>query len=291
MHDPDFNLPFFAYGLFKPGQLSFHKIHDLVKSYEEDQILGYLKERDGVPILVKSEYSNVSGFLIKFKSETAIDAYHRIELSEPDKYYRWIKTHTLRNIKCNVLLGKSPNKGTSNYERGIWDGKKDPYFDDALIFIKSVIEDENIHLEGPMNAEPFFRLQMAYMLLWTSIERYSSLRYNLNENPNKRIMHIADEKIFSESLKKHFLNDKFQRKLKIVRADNPNNVCKLDPEKPKKSLEYYYQVRSNSVHMGKTIFYDYYTIRAALIELFAIFSDIINYSFEIEPENLKNNEI
>ena len=46
-----------------------------------------------------------------------------------------------------------------------------------------------------------------------------------------------DEKIFSESLKKHFLNDKYQRKLKIVRADDPNDVYRLDPEKPKKSLE------------------------------------------------------
>lgn len=285
MNPPDnIELPFFAYGLFKPGQLAFYKIQNLIGSYSQTNIFGYLKERDGVPIFVESDNSLLKGFLIKFKDECEAEGYAKITSLEPKKYYKWIESVTTDNITCNVLLGKNPNKGTSDFENGIWDGKKDPYFNEALIEIRSILEDEkNNRPIGPSNFEAFFRLQMAYLLLWISIERYASLRYNLSETPFKKIMHIADDEIFPILLEKYYSKDKYpNRKTVIFKSNNPNDVYKLDPLNAKKSLKYYYQVRSNSVHMGKTIFYDYETIKAALKELLEIFTDILNYSFEVE---------
>ena len=42
------NLPFFTYGLFKPGQICYFRIHELVDTTTEANIDGYLKERDGI---------------------------------------------------------------------------------------------------------------------------------------------------------------------------------------------------------------------------------------------------
>ncbi len=45
---PDSNLPFFAYGIFKPGQIAYSKIKDLVLQKKEISINRPMKHRDGV---------------------------------------------------------------------------------------------------------------------------------------------------------------------------------------------------------------------------------------------------
>lgn len=57
-------LPFFAYGLFKPGQLSYFRIRDFIENMEEGIIVGKLIERDGIPLLVEDNYANVKGNII-----------------------------------------------------------------------------------------------------------------------------------------------------------------------------------------------------------------------------------
>lgn len=57
---------FFAYGLFKPGQLAFHKIQDLVKDSLDAKVVGKLKDRDGIPIYVNEGNNHVKGALIFF---------------------------------------------------------------------------------------------------------------------------------------------------------------------------------------------------------------------------------
>jgi hypothetical protein len=77
-------LPFFAYGLFKPGQLCFFRIKDLVKEYSEAELSGRLKERDGIPLLILDSYSKIKGFLIQFIDENEVNAYKRIIGIEPE---------------------------------------------------------------------------------------------------------------------------------------------------------------------------------------------------------------
>ena len=45
-------LPFFAYGIFKPGQIAHFRIKDLVENTKDAEISGSLKERDGIPLLI-----------------------------------------------------------------------------------------------------------------------------------------------------------------------------------------------------------------------------------------------
>ena len=75
----DTSLPFFAYGIFKPGQLCFSRISDLVEKTVENTVGGYLKERDGIPLLILgNNYSRIKGYLIYFRVGKEGDAYNRI---------------------------------------------------------------------------------------------------------------------------------------------------------------------------------------------------------------------
>jgi len=48
----DINNPFFAYGIFRPGQLGFFQLKELVSDIiEASQVAGSLLLRDGLPII------------------------------------------------------------------------------------------------------------------------------------------------------------------------------------------------------------------------------------------------
>lgn len=266
----DVSLPFFAYGLFKPDQIAFHKIHDLVSGHESEEIQGVIKERDGIPIYAISNNKRIYGYLIHFKNGNELEAYERISEFEPKAYYYWNNIKTKNQIECNILSGRSPDKGTEIYEGSNWTGANDPYFSQALHEIKNIIDNNNRSDLGPKNLIPFLRLQMAYMLLWTSIERYASMKYYLRDDVNVKIKLMANEDIFKTSLLKNV-----NRKHSIVSAKDLKRKI-LDPTKPQKSLFYYYSIRSNTVHRGKAVFHDYNILKPALIELLAIFEDMID---------------
>ena len=61
--------PFFAYGIFKPFEISHFQIKDFVKETEEITITGRLLVRDGLPIFDSSAQESVSGTLIYFFSD------------------------------------------------------------------------------------------------------------------------------------------------------------------------------------------------------------------------------
>ncbi len=48
----DTRLPFFAYGVFQPGQLGFLRLKQLVSGVQAGCLRGRLYERDGLPMLV-----------------------------------------------------------------------------------------------------------------------------------------------------------------------------------------------------------------------------------------------
>jgi len=274
-------LPFFAYGLFKPGQLCFFRIRDLVKEKRPAEVNGCLKERDGLPLLVLDSYQKIKGFLIRFKDGQEKEAYERIVEIEPDAVYHWKEIDCLDNTRANSLLGKRSDRGSSDLEDiDEWNGRDDPFFREALDEVEAIIKDNSkfTHSKGDRwDYKTLFRLEMAYSLLWSAIERYTGLKYHLGgEKVTEKVNNIAKESVFINSLKKHV-----KRKAEIYRADDLDKCC-LDPCDPEKSLKYYYQVRCNAAHRGKAAIKDFDTIKDSLEELLPIFRDLINESFKNE---------
>ena len=62
---------------------------------------------------------------------------------------------------------------------------------------------------------------------------------------------------------------------RLYRAYKPNKPERLNPSNPKKSILYYYAVRSNAAHRGKMSVEDYAILRKSTHELLAIFEDVL----------------
>lgn len=269
-------LPFFAYGIFKPGQLCFFRIKDLVKNIIKGTAHGYLKERDGIPLLFKNEYAEVKGYLIYFHDTKGNDAYSSIAEIEPDKMYKWDTIEVNEGIRANVLIGIR-ERGCCELFESEWEGKEDPLFKQGLAEVQNILDNNSDQDTNPDERYiSLFRLQMAYLLLWSAIERYAGLKYHLKKNVNEKVNKLAEEKCFADSLRK---NVEGKRKLSSATDDDQFT---LDPEEPKKSIQYYYQVRSNAAHRGKAVLDDYEIVNKSLKELLAIFKDLLAEAFKKE---------
>lgn len=266
------SLPFFAYGVFRPGQLAFHRLQELVEEIRPQSVIrGALKLRDGLPIIDPSVQSEVYGDVLIFKSELQAEAYQRIIELEPDKHYRWDVTSS-NGAAVNVLFGKSPNKGSVDFEGTQWDGRNDPLFTSALEVVEETLK---ANAEFEWDLKPLFRLQMAYLLLWSSIERYVSLKYHLGRDVTRKVSFLADEEAFV-----HALQQTVSAGRTVFRADDPKEKYTLDASNPKESLCYYYQIRSNITHRGKAVVRDHDRLKDSLSELLSIFRDVLSKGFD-----------
>jgi hypothetical protein len=261
------NRPFFAYGIFKPGQLGFCQLKDFVSEIRKSiQVPGILMIRDGLPIIDQGANGYVEGSILVFAGSIADKAYDRISSLEPDKHYRWGEAK-INNITANMLLGKHPKKGSVLCESKEWNGWDDPLFTSALIVVEETLNSEK---QFNWDLKPLFRLQMAYLLLWSSIERYVSLRYHLGDKVMEKVKQLSGETGFKDGLLKHV-----SERREVFRADRPEKKLVLDPQASQKSLDYYYQIRSNITHRGKGIVRDHDIVLKSLGELLQIFRDVL----------------
>lgn len=257
-------LPFFAYGLFKPGQLAYFQIGGLVATTSSASIPGELLVRDGVPFLNKAGQGRVDGAVVKFDPGTEEQAYDCVAHMEPRHLYSW-STVRVDEATANVLVGRRPKQGRPLHSPN-WDGWRDPLFEEALDLVEQARQ-----ARGNRNFRSLFKRQMAYMLLWSAIERYLTLRYSLGENVVKKVKKLASEPAFAAALRRHVdtMNE-------VRRSSDPTQAAKLDPNDPERSALYYYQVRSNVTHRGKTApDEDGAILEAALDELLPIFREVL----------------
>lgn len=269
------SLPFFAYGIFKPNQLAYPRIKDYVLCEPiKCSVKHALYERDGIPFVSEKDKSHkTQGYVIYFKEDYSELAYDIIRKTESAKFYRW-ETIDSEYGDVNILFGRNPSRSTpSLVENESYDGRKDVFFTHAMNLISQEMKD----YEYDDDFENFFKLQRNYLLLWTCIERYTSLKYGENTktfNNHK----LAQETIFKDSLK--YYVKKSNEKRKIFDSQTLNDV-KLDPENPIKSIDYYYTMRSNVVHRGKSVSdIDEKKLRKSLVELLNIFQCVLKETFK-----------
>jgi hypothetical protein len=281
----DIDRPFFAYGLFRPGQLGFLQLRDCVSGVTVPaSVPGYLLLRDGLPIIDPAGQGFVTGALVAFLPGRAAGAYERISAMEPDKHYRWDEA-TVLGTRVNVLFGRSPGAGRSeDCVEAQWNGWDDPFFKDALDVVQETLDPHGAgedsldvvqetldsHGAGEDSLDGLFRLQMAYLLLWSSIERYASLRYRLGGSVNKKLGYLAEEAAFGAGLR-----ERVNGRREVYRADSPSNKEILDRDSPKKSIYCYYQMRSNITHRGKTARMDQSWLKQSLEELLPTFREML----------------
>ena len=151
-------LPFFAYGIFKPNQIAYHVIEDLVESWVEISIESYDQFlRDGLSFIFSDEKSpELNGYKINFKSDKALEAYFKISDKEPKSLYKWEVVNKMNTL---VALDK---KGFDKDFHGDPDniiGWNDPYFHIGLEVINSQVIDKakiNYGVNSKWDEKEFF---------------------------------------------------------------------------------------------------------------------------------------
>lgn len=265
---PNIDRPFFAYGLFRPGQLAFFQLREFVGNVTEpSRVGGSLLLRDGLPIIDLAGRGFIKGALLTFLPTRGAEAYDRIAAMEPDKHYRWHEAH-VGGMSTNVLVGRSPKKGSEPCEDADWNGWDDPLFTVALDVVDETLTSQDFAWDWDLKS--LFKLQMAYLLLWSSIERYASLRYHLGDGVTEKVAQLAREPAFAASLQQHV-----KGRREVYRADRPAEKEVLDSKAPDNAVSYYYQVRCNITHRGKGVVRDYELLKKSLAELLAIFREIL----------------
>ena len=263
-------LPFFSYGIFKPGELGYLSIQDLVQSTEWASVKGNLMIRDGLPLAFLEGNRNIQGYIVRLKKHSNKEAYQRIVDIEPKYQYRWDTIKIGENFgEANILAGKQPQRGSVDSDEAFFNGRQDPLFNEGFELIEETISNYDDGFKA------FLKLQTSYLLLWSIIERYVTIRYNIGSTKiNLKIMFLSQDEYFCSQLK-----STVNRTDKIFSAHEPDDKINLDTKNPKSCINYYYQMRSNITHRGKASHQDYERLHQSISELYKIMKNTIDNAF------------
>lgn len=160
-------------------------------------------------------------------------------------------------------------------EANDWSSSRDPILSDGLALIDKVAEK---HASAPFRSAPpatfewdrLFKLQMAYLFLWTIIERYATIAYGPILEPTQKVARFGEDPRFEVHLRATV-----QREHRLFDTRSPRDSYRLDKSDPRRSADYYFQVRNNLTHRGKGAWQDAETVRQSLRELLAIVQRMI----------------
>lgn len=262
-------MPFFAYGSLKPREPAHHQVERFLSQAPSPATIdGRLWIRDGLPLLEldSPEKELIDGFLLSFRPELSEQAYATICAFEPRNHYFWKDDVRLRDPRApvNVLVGKKLEKGRAALlETSSWTLCDDPVFSYGLPEVESSTSSEaGAGFDWP-DWPRFFRLQMAYLLLWSAVERYTALLLGPGLGPLARVKSLGKHEVFQAAFRKAGIT----RRDQVCDSRDPTDVYVLDPANPPKAALYYYQVRNNLSHRGKGAWADGEIVRNSLVEL------------------------
>jgi hypothetical protein len=281
LEEPDIALPLFTYGAFKPGQLAFTQLKRFIDSERPPELVsarGRLLVRDGLPLFAPGS-DLIEGYVLHFAKKDRGEAYNVVRTFEPAEIYEWanLDVDSTRALRGNVLLGKFLDQGNpAQLNKNSWTFSDDPVFKEGLAEVAAIIgedcdhpvpEEQKRSFEWPR----FFRLQMAYLLLWSAVQRFTCFAYSPRLNDEDRNTRLSADHRFKEALLE------VQPQVRVVsKSLRPEKVCTLNPESPKDAVDYYYQIRCNLSHRGKAHYIDLETLDSSLCELYQILCRILD---------------
>jgi hypothetical protein len=271
---PRIDLPFFAYGLEKPGEPAYDELVGAkVGQIRPGLILtGSLRYRDGLPLLDPEGTGGVEGAILHFLPGQELETYAAISAFAPRQHYRWLTTDAqLANdetMTVNVLRGRRPRRGSPNEWFRSWSAVSDPALHFGTHTVRrlalehAVAPFPSLTPDSPALWERFFGLQSAYLLLWLVLDRFAALAFGPGLSPTDRRNRLGDDPRFRDC---------------VIAANVTPRPTAADSRDPQRStriredgsgaLYYWHTVQANLSHPGRTAFHDGVAVRQALVEL------------------------
>lgn len=262
--------PLFVYGLLKPGELAFPLIEGFIDRVEPAVAHGRLLLRDGLPLFEPQPDGKVYGHLVHFAAATRSEAWDEVISFEPASQYKWgvvdVTTQAGRPSTAYVLVGRSMEAGTSSEPLDKWSAQSDPVFVEGLEVVRLLVLEAapgGVHVQPdtPELWHQFFRLQAAYLLLWSVIERYTALRYGPPIDPHRRVTMLGEDSDFVRAVV-----SSGSKPGVVIDTRDPTKKVRMSQDGTGAS-KYFYQVRSNLSHRGKSAFKDARLVFKCVVEL------------------------
>ena len=280
------NLPFVAYGIFRPGDISFSFLKDFLEvDPMHESIIGDIRIRDGVLIFsnkdADSKKEKIDVFILKFKEELSNTAYKYICQKEPENLYEWSEIIVGGKL-CNVLIAKDIKHGSYDFggEAAYYYTIENKYWKEVLKLVeKELFEISNFNKETNILNQGykvdfeyryFLKAQQLYILQWTEFERFAYFRY-----PQANSF-FRGNSIF-KNINSKGLSNYFDFALKndtIYNIKDLKDHNKLNEDK-KLEFSYYNSLRNNIVHSGKTFLDDFPKLVKGLNEIYIIVKRLI----------------
>jgi hypothetical protein len=266
----DLSRPLFAYGLLKPGELAFSLLEPFVCSRDRAWTRGTLWLRDGIPLFDPDTDGEVAGWLLWFDPARLGEAWEAVCSFEPAKQYSRaaVQAHSgAERTDANVLAGRRVREGSAAENAQDWSAAQDPVFGEGLAEVERLADeaapDGSVHPQPdtPELWSSFFRLQAAYLLLWSIVERYTALRFGPGLDPWARVKQLGEDTSFLKAVA-----DAGVKPGVVVDSRDPGRRHQLAADGTG-AAEYFYQVRSNLSHRGKSAFQDVQMVHKAVTEL------------------------
>jgi len=269
---PRLDLPLFAYGLLKPGEPA----HDgllgaLVGQARPAHLRGAaLRLRDGLPLLDAEGEGSVEGFVLQFQGGEELAAYTAVSAFAPRQHYRWLTVDAQLEdgpaMPANVLRGRRPRRASSEELAG-WTAATEPVFVFGLPAVRAMALASATAAfpaspdDSPTLWDCFFRLQAAYLLLWSALERFTALAHGPAEALMARLDRLNDDGRFLACVraavgpKLNVADPREQQRARRVKDDGSGAVYS------------WLAVRGVLGHPGKSAHLDGALLRRALVEL------------------------
>jgi hypothetical protein len=133
--------------------------------------------------------------------------YERVRDFEPPKLYRWDRCGVLVGgnvVEANVLVSKGRSGLTEPTHRA-WSSSQDPLLLHGPMVVRELVQDLIVAAPGSLSMGPtqdsefwrsLMRVEAAYLLLWSVLERYATLRYGPALDPEERIVKLGRDPVF-----------------------------------------------------------------------------------------------
>ena len=272
----------FVYGTLKEGEIAFNQIKNMVAKVSPAKLIDYqIGIEDNLPKIFKHKGSLVNGEIIQPKERQSEKFFKTVQDYEGSLYYKVPVRVEIAGSAIDTstyLAHGEPGRGFTKLEESAWYSRKYPYFSEyfPMLFEQIKILGNESHLnDSDGNYWKYMdKLQGHYLNLIIFLENYSLLVFGSSRSlgPNGRLTMLGETKEWLLAF--HRVENKIgimPQEVSVARSPSQ----KFNNSDAQTAIKFFYQIRNNISHQGKSSPADLDIIYNALKDLSLIIRELL----------------
>lgn len=272
----------FVYGTLKEKEIAFNQIANMVAKVTPSKLLNYqIGIEDNLPKIFKQAGFFVNGELIQPKISKSENFFKTVNDYEGSRYYRVpVRVEVAGSTfdTSTYVAHGEPGRGFTRLEDSTWYSRKHEYFSKhfPILFENIKLLGNELHLnDSSGNYWNYMnKLQGEYLTLISFLENYCLLVFGSSRTlgPNGRMKMLGKTKEWSLAFRQ------VEHQIGIIPqevSDARSPSIKYDNSSSEKAIKFFYQIRNNISHQGKSSPADLDIIYNALKDLSLIMRELL----------------